>query len=85
MNNYRIIWKKSAVKELNAIPSLYRQKIISSIENLLVDIHPPNSTKLISIKDCFRMRIADYRVIYRIENDELIIEIIKIAHRKEAY
>ncbi len=85
MNNYRIIWKKSAVKELYAIPELYQKKIINSIENLLEEIHPYNSTKLISIKDCFRMRIADYRVIYRIENSELIIEIIKIAHRKEAY
>ncbi len=85
MNNYRIIWKKSAAKELKSVPDLYQKKIISSIENLLVDIHPHNSTKLISIKDCFRMRIADYRVIYRIENDTLIIEIIRIAHRKEAY
>jgi mRNA interferase RelE/StbE len=47
--------------------------------------HPPRSTPLIGETDVYRVRVGDYRILYRIKEEIRIIEIRKVAHRREAY
>jgi len=46
---------------------------------------PPNSRKLVGYDDLYRLRVGDWRIIYAIQNEELIILVIKIAPRGEVY
>ncbi len=70
---------------MEIIPKLYITKIFEIIDLLSNNPFPEGCKKLVSLDKTYRIRIADYRIIYQIVNDVLVIEIIKIAHRKDAY
>ena len=85
MVKYRVSIKRSAVKEIEAIPQKKeRQRIIRRIGQLANDPRPPGSRKL-SGNDKYRVRQGSYRIIYSIENKELIVVVVKVGHRKDVY
>ena len=85
MVKYKISIKRSAVKEIEAIPQKKeRQRIIRCIGQLAKDPRPPGSRKL-SGNDKYRVRQGSYRIIYSIENKELIVVVVKVGHRKDVY
>ena len=84
MAKYELTVKKSAVKELEAIPKKELQKIIKKIQALSSEPRPQGSQKL-SHKEQYRIRQGDYRVIYAIDDDNLMVNIIKVGHRREIY
>lgn len=85
MAQYRLLIKASAAKELRAIPNKRdRQRIVKRIQGLERDPRPPGSQKL-SGRDRYRIRHGQYRIVYGIEKDELVIYVVKIGHRKDVY
>ena len=82
---FEIRWKASAKKELKKIDKVEIKKIVSEIEKLSLEPYPTNHKKILGTEHIFRIKIGSYRVIYSIENQQLIIEIIRVRHRKEAY
>ena len=82
---YEIFWKSSAKKELKKIDKRYIKKILDEIKTLSQEPYPINHKKLIGSQNLFRIRINDYRVVYKVEEDKLIIEIIRVKHRKDVY
>jgi mRNA interferase RelE/StbE len=82
--NYKVLIKPSAVKELKKIPKKSLQKITERIQALATDPRPPGCEKLAAQK-AYRIRQGTYRVIYTIEDDQLIILIIKVGHRRDIY
>ncbi len=84
MEKYKIEFKKTAAKELNSLPNREIKKIVVAI-NLLVENPRPTNSKKLSGSERYRLRIGDYRILYEIENQVLIIYIVKIAHRKDVY
>jgi mRNA interferase RelE/StbE len=85
MAQYEIFWKLSAKKELKKIDKRYIKKIIDEVEVLSNNPYPKNHKKLIGSKNLYRIRINDYRVVYKVEDERLIIEIIRVKHRKDVY
>jgi mRNA interferase RelE/StbE len=85
VSQYRIEFLKTAQKELLKLPKEIQQRIATKIDSLLVDPYPPDTKKLKNGNGRFRIRIGDYRIIYRLEEDRLIILIIKIGHRRDVY
>jgi len=84
MAEYTIQILPSALKQLQKIPLKSRKAIINKIENLAIDPRPSGVVKLTD-REGYRIRKGDYRVIYTIQDEELIITVIKVAHRKDAY
>jgi mRNA interferase RelE/StbE len=84
MAEYRITIKKSAVKELEDIPRKDLQKVINHIRSLVKDPRPRGSQKLSGQKQ-YRIRQGNYRIVYYIEDKDLLIVIVKIGHRREVY
>jgi len=82
--NYAIKIKKNAQKSLAKISHPYQTKIIESIRNLSTEPRPSGCKKLVG-RDAWRIRIGDYRVIYEITDNELVILIVYIGHRREVY
>jgi mRNA interferase RelE/StbE len=82
---YIINVKKSAQKELSAIPVNFQTKIIDAIDGLATNPRPDGVKKLKLSKSLWRIRVGDYRIIYSIEDEILILEIQKIGHRKDVY
>ncbi len=85
MPSYQIEWKKSARKELRKLPSDMIQKIMEVAESLSETPFPPNCRKLVGSEQTWRIRIGNYRIIYNIYSSILVVEIIRVAHRKDAY
>ncbi|MEW5799769.1 MAG: type II toxin-antitoxin system RelE/ParE family toxin [Bacteroidota bacterium] len=85
MARFKIIIARSASKELEALPRSVIEKIVVEIENLADHPFPKGSKKLKGEKNRWRIRVGDYRIIYSILVKELIIDIIRIRRRKEAY
>ena len=84
MASYRIYLRRSAAKELKRLPKPTIQKVIKRIESLAIDPRPVDCVKLTG-QELYRIRQGSYRIVYSIQDNELIIWIIKIGHRKDIY
>ncbi|AOS84197.1 plasmid stabilization protein [Chlorobaculum limnaeum] len=82
--SYRIEILRSARKQLEKIQESDRNRIIDSIRSLAEKPRPTGSKKL-SGRQAWRIRIGSYRVIYEIQDSELIILVVTVGHRREVY
>jgi len=82
--NYKIFIKPSAAKELKRIPQKELKRITSKIQTLSEEPRPHGCEKL-SAQERYRLRQGNYRIVYSIEDDKLIVYVVKIAHRRDVY
>ncbi len=81
---YQIVIDRHAQKQLGKIAAPYFNRIVKAINQLAANPRPGGCKKL-TAREGYRIRIGDYRVIYKIEDKVLTIFIIEIGHRKEVY
>lgn len=83
---YKIIFKKEAAKSLNRLPRNVAKTIHEKVEAIAADPYAehPNAKKLQG-REGYRLRVGDWRVIYEIQNEQLVILVLRIAPRGEAY
>lgn len=84
MAKYRVLIKRTAQKELEALPKIYLVPVTKIISALANNPRPDGSEKL-SADDKYRIRKGPYRIVYSIHENELVVWVVKIAHRKEVY
>ena len=84
MENYSIEIKKSAAKEIEKLPKRVLKRIVENIEALALDPRPSGCKKL-SGDEKYRIRVGHYRILYSIEEEILIIYVVKVGHRRELY
>jgi len=83
--SYQIIVPKPVQKQLNNILTNERDRILSAIR-MLAEVPRPLGVKKLKIsEDTYRIRIGDYRVIYEIQDQDLIILLLSVGHRKDVY
>lgn len=85
MASYQIEWKTSAEKELRKLPSQIIQRVFQKVELLAENPFPSGCRKLVGSEQTWRIRIGDYRIIYNVFSSVLVIEIVRVAHRKDIY
>lgn len=84
MGVYKIFFKKSVEKDLNRIGRNELKKIIARITALADNPRPPGCEKLTGLER-YRIRQGRYRILYSIQDYELTIWVVKVAHRKDVY
>lgn len=82
---YLIDFRPSALKAYNNLPRLERRRIERAIDALANHPRPTGARKLVAELNLWRIRVGSYRVIYQIEDDRLLILVVKIGHRKDVY
>ena len=82
---YRIEFKRSAAKVLKKLPKQDRRRIRYKIDSFAENLPDPITTKMKGDNPFHRVRVGDYRIIYEIHEDTLVIMVLKIGHRKEVY
>ena len=83
---YRLVIKSSAAKELEAVDQKAdRARLVASIQALALQPKPTGAEKLSGQQDLYRIRSGNYRVVYEIDNGEIVVTVIKVGHRKEIY
>lgn len=83
--NFAIIFSSQARQSLRKLPLNIQKKMREKISLLSFNPRPSGIKAIKGKKGLFRLRVGDYRVIYKIENQLLIITIIEVGHRKEIY
>ena len=84
MENYKLLIKPSAVKEIESIPKKDRARVVKRIQGLGEDPRPPGCEKL-SGEEKHRVRQGWYRIVYSIGDQTREVLVVKVGHRKDIY
>ena len=84
MASYSLAFKKSVAKDLRSIPNQDVKRILKRIDSLCENPRAGDSVKL-SGQERYRVRQGVYRIVYEIHDKELIVLVVKVAHRSEVY
>jgi mRNA interferase RelE/StbE len=82
---YRVDIKNSAKSEIARLPRNLQRRVIEHIEYLADNPRLIGSKKLAGQNNLYRLRVSDIRIIYSIYDDVLVVLIVKVAHRRDAY
>jgi mRNA interferase RelE/StbE len=84
MGKYRILLRKSAADELARIPKKTLRRIIERIRSLGEEPKPQGGEKL-SVRERYRIRQGDCRIVYSVDDSGQTVEVFKIGHRRDVY
>ena len=84
MASYSVLVRRSAAREIEALPSKDRRRVVARISALVEDPRPPGCEKL-SGDEKYRVRQGDYRILYEIIDETLIVTVVKVGHRRDVY
>lgn len=76
--------KRSAEKEMDRLPREVFERVTEAILNLEIDPRPRSSKKLRGV-DEYRLRVGPYRILYLIDDEKRVVEIVAVGHRREVY
>lgn len=82
---YAIQFKPTALRQLEKLSRDLQKRIASKVQALRDEPFPPGCKKLFGETDTWRVRIGDYRIIYRVHRNVLLILVINIGHRRDVY
>jgi mRNA interferase RelE/StbE len=82
---YEVQIAPAAQKELNRLPTQQRKRVEAAIVALAEIPRPNGCRKLQGIDDVYRIRVGNYRVIYRIYDNELVVLVVSVGDRKDIY
>ena len=82
---YRIELKPSAVRDIKSLPRSVQKRVTQRIDALASDPYPRGSTKLEATGDLRRVRVGDYRIIYQVRQEILVVFVVRVKHRGDAY
>ena len=84
MAQYKVVLRKSVFGDLKGVPKKDVRRILTAIQSLADDPRPPGAKKL-SGQERYRLRQGNYRILYEIEDDRLIVCVVRIGHRRDVY
>ncbi len=82
---YAISWTPQAQRQAHSLDATVARRVFAAVARLAVDPRPSGVKKLVGADDLWRIRVGDWRVIYRVRDAELIVLIVRVAHRRESY
>jgi len=83
--NYRINLSPAAAHQLRKFDPPARRRIQAAIELLAVEPRPPAATRLVGGAGEWRVRTGDYRIVYEIKDEQLLVLVLRVGHRREIY
>lgn len=82
---YSVEFRPAVLKSIKRLPLKDLRRIKKRIDELTVDLPNPATTKMKGDNPFHKIRSGDYRIIYEIHDDRLVILVVKVGHRKEVY
>lgn len=84
MARYEVRVSKSVSKDLAPVPKQDARRIVRAIAGLAENPRPPESRRLGGAEKC-RLRCGNYRVLYQIEDNVLLVVVVRVGHRRDVY
>lgn len=85
MSKYEVQIARRAVRALTALPRREQQRVRAAIDLLADDPRPPSCRKLAGEDAAYRVRVGDYRIIYEVFDRRLVVQVVRIGHRRDVY
>ena len=85
MTTYHVDIARRAVKALVALPRREQQRIRAAIDLLADNPRPPGCVAMTGEAYAYRVRVGDYRIIYEVLDDRLVVQVVRVGHRRDVY
>jgi mRNA interferase RelE/StbE len=82
---YTVHFKPSARKALLKLPTMMQRRLVEASDALADNPRPQSVTKLQGDENLWRIRVGNYRIVYEIHDDRLIVLVVRIGDRKDIY
>jgi mRNA interferase RelE/StbE len=85
VRSYKLTIASRAAKELSTLPAVVAQRVDAAILRLSSDPRPHGAKKLKGELQLWRIRVGDYRIVYTVDDDQTVVDVIGVPHRSKAY
>ncbi|MCY4193774.1 MAG: type II toxin-antitoxin system RelE/ParE family toxin [bacterium] len=85
MSRYTVEIARRAIKAIAGLPRREQQRVRAAIDLLAEQPRPPGCVALTGEESVYRVRVGDYRILYAIIDARLVIQVIRVGHRRDVY
>ncbi|MFT4260457.1 type II toxin-antitoxin system RelE family toxin [Microbacterium sp.] len=85
MTAYQVEFTAAAAKEVRKLDAQIRRRILAGIAELEREPRPHGVRKLAGYENAWRLRVGDYRVLYEISDEKVLVTVVRVAHRRDVY
>ena len=85
MSRYRVEIARRAVKCLDRLPRREQQRVRAAIDLLADNPRPPGCVAMTGEATAYRVRVGDYRIVYEVLDDRLVVQVVRVGHRRDVY
>ncbi len=85
MREHKVLFKPSADRALKKLPQDAQRRIVGEAALLAYNPRPAGVVKLAGYENLWRIRIGNYRMVYEIHDERLVVLVLRVAHRKDVY
>lgn len=82
---YRVLLERAAERDLSRLSHQMHERVIAAVRELQMNPRPAGCRKLVGSRRDWRIRVGDFRVLYEILDQERIVRVNRVRHRKEVY
>ena len=82
---YRLEFATAAVRQLGSLPVKIQRRVSTKIEAFATEPRPAGCRKLKGTDDIYRVRVGDYRILYQVRDDVLLVLVVSVRKRGEVY
>lgn len=82
---YRVVLLPAAQRELDRVPARAFERIKDRLLALAEDPRPHGALKLAGVEGVYRVRVGDYRILFQVEDDTLLVVVVRLGHRRDVY
>lgn len=82
--SYSVIFHPGALREFDKLPKELQSRLGETVDRLAEDPRPQGSVKLADV-DAYRVRVGVYRVAYAVQDERLVVLVVKVGHRRDIY
>ncbi len=85
MTRFRIEFTTAAAREIRKLDPQIRRRILAGVADLERDPRPHGCRKLAGYDNAWRIRVGDYRVLYEVIDEQVLVTVVRVAHRRAVY
>jgi len=82
---FQVLFEGKAEKQLHKLDPQNQRRILLAARLLGENPRPPKATQLVGQSDLWRVRVGDFRIVYMVQNKELIVLVVQVGHRRDVY
>jgi mRNA interferase RelE/StbE len=84
-SRYRIEFAPRAERDFRRLPAAAQRRLAPRIDALAQEPRPPGARAMAGAEGLYRLRVGDYRIVYRVQDRILVVLVLKVGHRREVY